>query len=71
MVVLPPMDARPTGDKDADIRSILEEINRQLEDAIRRRPEQYLWAHRRWRKSDSHNTGAPGSPEAPNPTRTA
>jgi lauroyl/myristoyl acyltransferase len=40
---------KPTGDKEADIRASLEMINRQLEDVIRRYPEQYLWAHRRWR----------------------
>lgn len=39
----------PTGDKAADIRAILGQLNRQLETAIHANPDQYLWAHRRWR----------------------
>lgn len=44
-----PIRHKPSGDKQADIRSILEQLNRQLEDSIRANPGQYLWAHRRWR----------------------
>lgn len=36
-------------DRNAAVRDILAAINAQLEEAIRRTPEQYLWAHRRWR----------------------
>lgn len=39
----------PTGDHDRDIREILSGINDRLGRLIRRYPEQYLWAHRRWR----------------------
>jgi KDO2-lipid IV(A) lauroyltransferase len=39
-----------TGNKDADIRAIVRQLNRLLEDAIRQTPTQYLWGHRRWRK---------------------
>lgn len=45
-----PVVRKPSGDKEADIRAILEMINRQLEAIIREYPDQYLWAHRRWRK---------------------
>lgn len=38
-----------TGDKQRDIRAILETLNGHLEEAIRRAPDQYVWAHRRWR----------------------
>lgn len=39
----------PTGDKDADVRSILLRLNAELEAAVRAAPEQYLWAHSRWK----------------------
>lgn len=45
----PLISREPTGNKEADTRAILEAVNRCFEDAIRRHPEQYLWAHRRWR----------------------
>ena len=38
-----------SGDKEADVRAILERLNRELERVIREAPEQYLWGHRRWR----------------------
>jgi KDO2-lipid IV(A) lauroyltransferase len=37
-----------TGDRDADIRETTRRINALLESWIRERPEQWLWAHRRW-----------------------
>ncbi|MGH9465498.1 MAG: lysophospholipid acyltransferase family protein, partial [Thermoanaerobaculia bacterium] len=39
----------PTGDRIADCRAILARIHEALETAIRRHPEQYLWAHSRWK----------------------
>ncbi len=44
-----PMVFKPTGDRNADTRAVLESLNRELEAAIREYPEQYLWAHRRWK----------------------
>jgi KDO2-lipid IV(A) lauroyltransferase len=44
-----PFRFAPTGDKQADVRRILEHLNRELEAAVRAYPEQYLWGHRRWR----------------------
>jgi len=49
LVAGPPLRHPPTGDREADVRAILEALGRQLEDAIRAYPEQYLWVHRRWR----------------------
>jgi len=57
IVAGPPIKVEPTGNKEGDIRRILESIHGQLESAIRDYPEQYLWAHRRWRDTpppDSH-----------------
>jgi KDO2-lipid IV(A) lauroyltransferase len=46
--VLPPLPLPDSGDRDADIRSLLLQINGVLETWIRDRPEQWLWLHRRW-----------------------
>ena len=46
---LPPIEITKTGKRDADVKAILEALTKELEDAIRAYPEQYLWAHRRWR----------------------
>ena len=42
-----PIQARD--DKAADIRHITLDLTQRLEDAIRLNPDQYLWAHRRWK----------------------
>lgn len=39
-----------TDDADADVKAITARINRAMEAAIRRHPEQWLWSHRRWRR---------------------
>jgi KDO2-lipid IV(A) lauroyltransferase len=44
-----PIARVPTADRESDLRAILEELTRRLEAAVREKPEQYLWAHRRWR----------------------
>jgi Kdo2-lipid IVA lauroyltransferase/acyltransferase len=44
-----PISTARTGKRESDVRAILEQINGELETAIRAYPEQYLWAHRRWR----------------------
>lgn len=44
-----PFRFKPTGNKEADVRHVLEQLNRELEAAVRGCPEQYLWGHRRWR----------------------
>ncbi|MBN1556581.1 MAG: lysophospholipid acyltransferase family protein [Lentisphaerae bacterium] len=49
LVAEAPLTFTSTGDKEADTRCILETLNRRLEAAIRANPEQYLWAHRRWK----------------------
>ena len=49
MVTGLPIRFEPTGDRDADTTRLLTEINARLADVIRRYPEQYLWAHKRWR----------------------
>ncbi len=46
--VYPALDIPRSGDMEQDIRLLLTEINRQLENWICERPEQWLWIHRRW-----------------------
>lgn len=44
-----PIRFQKTGDRDADTLAVLSEVNARLGAIIRRYPEQYLWAHHRWR----------------------
>ena len=44
-----PLFYERTGDSEADILRITTDLNKRLEAFIREYPEQYLWAHRRWR----------------------
>ena len=46
---LKPIRHTPTGNKKEDVRTILNLLNQHLENSIRKAPDQYLWAHRRWR----------------------
>lgn len=49
MSFLPRLQIARSGDKDADIRAAMRAINAALEEAVRDHPEQWLWAHNRWR----------------------
>jgi len=49
LTVDPPLQHTPTGDRKADVEAILRKLTGRLEEIIRAHPEQYLWAHRRWR----------------------
>ncbi len=51
-----PIWPRPTGNRDADILALTTEVNRRIEDIVRRYPEQYLWSHRRWRDRHAAQT---------------
>jgi len=45
----PPIETQRTGNRQTDVKAVLDRLTRELEAAIRLYPEQYLWAHRRWR----------------------
>jgi KDO2-lipid IV(A) lauroyltransferase len=49
MVTAEPIRFAPTGNREKDVADLTTEINRRIEAVIRRYPEQYLWAHKRWR----------------------
>jgi KDO2-lipid IV(A) lauroyltransferase len=48
VTVHPPLDFKPSGDEDADMRAMTMAINRRLEEMVRADPSQWLWIHRRW-----------------------
>lgn len=49
LTVLDPITHKRSGNNESDITTILGKINHELEEIIRKYPEQYLWGHRRWR----------------------
>jgi KDO2-lipid IV(A) lauroyltransferase len=49
MRISPPITHTRTGNREADTRAILEQYLAHIESAVREAPDQYLWAHRRWR----------------------
>ena len=48
LTIYPPLALSRTGDREADVRSAMTDVNAILERWIRERPEQWLWLHRRW-----------------------
>ena len=51
LVILPPIDITPTGDRDADIRRIMGAVNDTLSTLIQSYPDQWLWLHNRWKSA--------------------
>jgi Kdo2-lipid IVA lauroyltransferase/acyltransferase len=56
-----PFSMTPTGNRDADTRMILTWLSKEMEKAIRAYPDQYLWAHRRWRDKAPAISGSTAS----------
>jgi KDO2-lipid IV(A) lauroyltransferase len=48
LTILPPLTVPDTGNREADIRTLMTTINALLESWIRERPDQWLWLHKRW-----------------------
>ncbi|MBT4741039.1 MAG: lysophospholipid acyltransferase family protein, partial [Rhodospirillaceae bacterium] len=53
VTIEPPWTPEDTGDRDADVRSALERVNRTMEAWIKRTPGQWLWLHNRWPKDET------------------
>ncbi|HTR17703.1 MAG TPA: lysophospholipid acyltransferase family protein, partial [Acetobacteraceae bacterium] len=50
LICEPPLPLPDSGDRQADIRQLTQQVNDALERWIRERPESWLWLHRRWPK---------------------
>ena len=50
-IVHKPLETAKTGDVQADILTIMTEVNRHMEQWIRENPGQWFWLHRRWPES--------------------
>jgi KDO2-lipid IV(A) lauroyltransferase len=46
-----PIEPPASGDRQADVTELTARCNRAMEAAIRKHPEQWMWAHRRFRHS--------------------
>ena len=55
LVVDPPLVLPSTGNRTADQASLTQQVNDVIERWIRERPEAWLWLHRRWPKSLTHD----------------
>jgi KDO2-lipid IV(A) lauroyltransferase len=51
VTIFPALDFARSGDRQADVRSVMSEVNRCLEQWIRERPGHWFWLHRRWPES--------------------
>lgn len=60
-----PFVVEPTGDREADIKRVVVEVNRRLEHLILSAPEQYLWIHDRYRTRPDPAAADGANPEAP------
>ncbi len=49
-IVVEPVDAPSTGDREQDVDAIVARFTQILEKWVRAEPEQYFWQHRRWRR---------------------
>jgi KDO2-lipid IV(A) lauroyltransferase len=47
--VVGPVTVERTGDRDKDAVALMQALTSEIEAAVRRYPEQYMWGHRRWR----------------------
>jgi KDO2-lipid IV(A) lauroyltransferase len=57
----PAVRRSPSGDRQADLAWLTQELTRRIESWVRGRPEQWLWIHRRWKTQPE----APASPLPP------
>ncbi len=48
ITVLEPLELPSSGDREADVRALMAQVNALIESWVRERPEQWLWLHRRW-----------------------
>jgi KDO2-lipid IV(A) lauroyltransferase len=51
IIIEPPIDFRPSGDKDKDIEELTRKYTVLLEEYIRKYPDHWFWPHRRWKST--------------------
>jgi KDO2-lipid IV(A) lauroyltransferase len=61
--VYPEIEVPRSGDRNADTRETLVQMNRFLEDRIREKPENWLWLHRRWPKESRESVSSASAPQ--------
>jgi KDO2-lipid IV(A) lauroyltransferase len=54
-ILFPPIYPKAGADRDAEVLRLTREHTKILEDCVRRYPEQYFWAHRRWKTAPPIN----------------
>jgi KDO2-lipid IV(A) lauroyltransferase len=47
--IVGPVTVERTGDRDRDASTLMQALTSEIERTVRQHPEQYMWAHRRWR----------------------
>lgn len=72
ITVHPPLMPEPTGDHKADVYALTVRINQFVEEVVRKRPDNWLWVHRRWpdhvaAKELASASSASDRPAAPDP----
>jgi KDO2-lipid IV(A) lauroyltransferase len=48
VIVLPPLPVDRTGDTEKDTQTLIDKINKMVEEWVRERPGQWIWLHNRW-----------------------
>jgi KDO2-lipid IV(A) lauroyltransferase len=51
IVIEPPFDITPTGNKDEDIKQLTQAYTSLLEKYVREYPDHWFWPHRRWKST--------------------
>jgi KDO2-lipid IV(A) lauroyltransferase len=50
---LGPIQYTRSGDRETDVRTLMQSVSAEIETLVRRYPDQYLWGHRRWKSHDT------------------
>lgn len=63
MLYRPPIRPRVSGDRQADVVWLTQQLTSAIEAQVRERPEQWLWLHRRWKTQPSAQPAVGEAPE--------
>jgi KDO2-lipid IV(A) lauroyltransferase len=68
-VVIEPVEAERTGDREKDVDALVARYSRILERWVRQYPEQYFWQHRRWRRQPAGTPAELRDPSLADPSK--